>query len=60
MEKAKFKAGDCIVHNKFSKGLDKAEVLKVENGKYYLKIVRGVAILPISAQVNYTLQTQKL
>lgn len=60
MEEAKFKAGDHIVHNEFSKGLDKAEVLKVEKGKYYLKIVCGIAIIPISAQDNYTLQTKEL
>lgn len=56
MVEAKFKPGDHIVPDQYRKGLEKAEVIKVEDGKYYLKIVRGIAILPIGAQVNYKLQ----
>lgn len=60
MEEAKFKVGDRITRKPCCGGLEKAEVTRVENGKYYLKIVRGTAVLPISAQVNYKLQDTEL
>lgn len=60
MEEVKFKVGDHITRKPHCGGLEKAEVAKIENGKYYLKIVRGTAILPISAQINYKLQDTEL
>ena len=60
MEEAKFKVGGHITRKPYCRGLEKAEVTMVENGKYYLKIVRGTAVLPISAQVNYKLQDTEL
>lgn len=51
----KFKPGDHLVPSDYHVGLDHATVLRVDEKNYYLKIMRGVAILPITAQVNYKL-----
>jgi ethanolamine transporter EutH len=53
----KFKAGDTIIVNEYGCGFDKATVTGVieKNGKQYytLKIMNGIATIPISAEVNY-------
>lgn len=50
-----FKVGDNIVSKKGYRGLDKAIITRIDDEKYYLKILCGTAILPIGAQVNYEL-----
>ena len=53
----KFNAGDTIIVNEYGCGFDKAIVTGVieKNGKQYytLKIMNGIATIPISAEVNY-------
>ncbi len=56
MEEPKFKPGDHIVPNEYHRGLDHAIVTRVDDNNYYLKILCGTGIIPISAQVNYKLE----
>lgn len=56
MEEPKFKPGDHIVPNEYHRGLDHAIVTRVDDKNYYLKILCGTGIIPISAQVNYKLE----
>lgn len=58
MEKPKFKVGDHIVPADYHIGLEHAVVTRIDDKNYYLKILCGVAILPISTQVNYQLEKQ--
>lgn len=53
---AKFKVGDHIVLKIPNRGLERATVTGVDDKNYYLKILCGVAILPIGAQVGYKLE----
>lgn len=53
---AKFKVGDHIVPKYPNRGLEKATVTRVDDKNYYLKILCGIAILPIEAQVSYKLE----
>lgn len=53
---AKFKVGDHIASKYSNRGLDRATVTRVDDKNYYLKILCGVAILPIRAQVSYKLE----
>lgn len=53
---AKFKVGDHIASKYPNRGLDRATVTRVDDKNYYLKILCGVAILPIGAQVSYKLE----
>ncbi len=55
---SKFKVGDHIAAIDIHKGVEKAVVTGVDSTNYYLKIVRGTAIIPISAEVNYKLVKQ--
>lgn len=57
--KPKFKAGDHLVPNDYHVGLDHATVMRVDEKNYYLKIMCGIAILPIEAQVNYKLLNEE-
>lgn len=56
MEEPKFKVGDCITNVVPNRGLEDAVVTRIENGKYYLKIMCGAAIIPISSQSRYKLK----
>lgn len=49
----KFHPGDHIEAIEQYKGFERATVLSIKNGKYHLKIMNGIAIIPISAEVNY-------
>ena len=53
-----FKVGDHIVPKIPNRGLDRATVTRIDDKNYYLKILRGTAILPIGAQVSYKLENQ--
>ena len=53
---AKFKVGDHIVPKIPNRGLESAIVTRIDDKNYYLKILCGVAILPIGAQVSYKLE----
>lgn len=53
---AKFKVGDRIVPKISNRGLERATVTRIDDKNYYLKILCGVAILPIGAQVGYKLE----
>lgn len=51
-----FKVGDHIVPKIPNRGLDRATITRIDDKNYYLKILCGVAILPIEAQVSYKLE----
>ncbi len=51
-----FKAGDEIVPKKFHTGISNATVIGVDGRSYRLRIVRGIAIIPIESQVHYKLK----
>lgn len=55
MIEAIFKPGDHIVPKDYYRGIDRATVSSVDNNNYYLKIMNGSAIIPISAQQYYKL-----
>lgn len=46
---AKFKVGDHIVSKIPNRGLARATITRIDDKNYYLKILRGTAILPIGA-----------
>lgn len=56
MIEAIFKPGDHIVLKDFCRGIDHAIVTSVDDSYYYLKIMNGSAILPISVQQYYKLE----
>lgn len=56
MERPKFKVGDTIVPVLPGRGVEWGIVTKVDNKNYYLKIMRGAAIIPISSQEVYKLK----
>lgn len=56
MEKPKFKVGDTIIPVLPGRGVEWGIVTKVDNKNYYLKIMRGAAIIPISSQEVYKLK----
>lgn len=55
----KFKKGDNIVVKEFGNGFESATVTGItkEKGRkfYTLKILRGIATIPVSAEINYEL-----
>lgn len=51
-----FKKGDNIVPKECYRGIDHAEVTSVDDKNYYLKILNGTAIIPITAQSYYKLE----
>lgn len=53
---AKFKVGDHIVSKILNRGLERATVIRIDDKNYYLKILCGIAIFPIGAQVSYKLE----
>lgn len=59
MQKTKFKAGDTIVPIFPGRGVERGVVTRVDNKNYYLKIVRGIAIIPIGSEVIYKLENTK-
>lgn len=52
-----FKVGDYIVPVIPRKGVE-GIITKIDNKNYYLRIMRGTAILPISSQVIYKLKNE--
>jgi hypothetical protein len=48
-----FKVGDHITHKLDYAGLEEATIERIDDKNYYLKILRGIGVLPIGAQVNY-------
>lgn len=56
MSKAIFKIGDHIVPKEGCRGVDHATVQRIDDKNYYLKIMCGIAIIPIGAQVSYKLE----
>lgn len=42
----RFNSGDIITAKEYSKGLEKATVIKYTGDKCYLKIVNGIAVIP--------------
>jgi hypothetical protein len=59
----RFKQGDVITAIYKGRGLEEATVMDVveKDGKQYysLKIVRGTALLPVAAEVNYKIFKKK-
>lgn len=53
---AVFKVGGHIVPKIPNRGLERATVTRIDDKNYYLKILRGTAVLPIGAQVSYKLE----
>jgi hypothetical protein len=51
-----FKIGDTIVPKEEYNGLCRATITGIDDKYYYLKIVNGIATLPISAIDNYKLE----
>lgn len=58
MEKPRFKIGDHIVPLVPHMALEDAVVMRIDNKNYYLKILCGMARIPISSQVSYKLKTE--
>ena len=57
---ARFKVGDTIGAIIPRAGLDECTVIKIENDKYYCKIMNGIVILPIgTTDNNYTILHKK-
>ncbi len=56
MVKPIFKAGDEIVPKEFHIGIKDATVIGIDGKNYRLKIMRGIAIIPIESQVHYKLK----
>ena len=56
----KFKKGNTIVCKEYCNGFEKATVIDTfeENGKQYykLKIMNGIATIPVGAEINYELE----
>lgn len=59
MEKPKFKVGDTIVPIDPQRGLERATVTRIDSRNYYLKIMCGIAIIPIGSQAIYKLENNK-
>lgn len=55
-EKAIFKVGDRLVPKEPHRGVEEATVMRIDDKNYYLKILCGSAIIPISAQYYYKLK----
>lgn len=49
----KFKKGDTIVHVSDFKQTHKATIYQIKDKKYYLRIMNGIQIIPIKAEVAY-------
>lgn len=59
MSKAKFNVGDDIVLKEYHGGFAGGRILKVDDRYYQIKIIRGVAQIPIkSIDENYKLKNQ--
>lgn len=56
MVKPIFKAGDEIVPKEFHIGIKDVTVIGIDGKNYRLKIMRGIAIIPIESQVHYKLK----
>lgn len=59
MDKPKFKVGDTIVPVEAGRGLEKAVITRIDGKNYCLKIMKGIAIIPIGSQVIYKLDKTK-
>ena len=59
MTKPKFNVGDTIVPIEPGRGLERATVKRINDKNYYLKIMHGIAIIPIGSQVIYKLEKSK-
>lgn len=59
MIKPKFNVGDIIVPIEPNNSLERAIVTRIDRKNYYLKIMHGVAIIPIGSQVIYKLENKK-
>lgn len=59
MEKPKFRVGDSIVPIQPGRGIEKAVVTRIDGNSYYLKIMHGIAVIPISSQAVYKLDKDK-
>ena len=59
----KFSIGDIITPVECYHGFDNAKVIGIEEKKnrqyYVLKIMNGTATIPVSAEINYKLKTEK-
>ena len=53
-----FKVGDHITAKEGHTGLKKATITRIDDKNYYVKIVRGMGVLSIGAQVNYKLDEE--
>lgn len=51
-----FNIGDIITSIQPNNGYENALVTDIKNNSYHLKIVNGIAIIPIQAQINYKLK----
>lgn len=54
-----FQVGDHIVPKEPRRGIEHAVVTRIDSKNYYLKILCGTAIIPISSQVSYKLETSR-
>lgn len=57
--KPKFNVGDTIVPVNPGMGIEKATVKRIDDKNYYLKIMCGMAIIPIGSQIIYKLENEK-
>lgn len=55
----KFKVGDHIVPIIPHTGIEYGTILGVGMNNYHIRIMCGIAIIPISAQDNYELKKEK-
>lgn len=59
MNDSKFNVGDDIVLKDYHRGFEGGKVLKVDDRYYYIRIIRGIARVPISSiDENYKLKNQ--
>lgn len=59
MQEPIFKIGDSITAAMPGRGIDYGVITRIDENNYYLKIMNGVAIIPIKAQSVYKLKEQK-
>lgn len=59
MQKPKFKVGDTIIPVEPNMGIERGTVKRIDKKNYYLKIMCGMAIIPIGSQVIYKLENTK-
>jgi hypothetical protein len=56
MKNHKFQAGDYITHVGGYNGFEDAIVTMIDEKYYHLKIINGLATMPIKAEENYELK----